>query len=38
MEDLDVLQLTKRFTHSTSERSFRAHFGGPPIAVNLLAS
>jgi hypothetical protein len=37
MAEIDVLELTKRFTHSTTERVFRAHFGGPSIAINVLA-
>ena len=37
MDNIDSLDLSQRFTHSTNERIFRAHFGGPSIAINLLA-
>ena len=33
---MDVLALTRRFTHSTSELDFRKHFGGPPNAISFL--
>jgi hypothetical protein len=29
--------LTQRFIHSTCERTFRAHFGGPSVAIDCLA-
>jgi hypothetical protein len=37
MDDLDSFDLAKRFTHSSSEHVFQAHFGGPSIAINCLA-
>jgi hypothetical protein len=30
------LKLGRQFTHSSSERDFRAHFGGPSLAVEKL--
>jgi hypothetical protein len=36
MEEIDSIELSRRFTHSSSERVFQAHFGGPPIAINCL--